>query len=82
MVLRKVEVLGDVQGTVSESKVRAEWEEIPFVELKKGHIYRMFDPDGTPVDDGEVSVATSDAQPTDDGVQENYSVQSIPLLGF
>ena len=79
--IRRLEVLDDIQGTLSESKVTAQWEQIPFADLKKGHIYRLFEPDGEPVDDGEVCVALGDAQLAD-GDPKNFSVQSLALLGF
>ena len=98
--LRKVEILEDIlrhcPGGHGEYKFTAQWYAIQFKDLKKGHVYRMFDPDGEPVDGGEVCVALSDAAPTKEALEsvktldgkpvkdgaENYFVQSLALLGF
>lgn len=32
---------------------RKEWDVIPFASLKKGNLFRLFEPDGTPVSNGD-----------------------------
>lgn len=85
MPSRRVEILDDIQSCTSESKIRAQWEEIPMSQLKEGHVYRMFEKDGEPVDGGEVCVALEDAKlyerpghPSED----NYIVESKTLKGW
>jgi hypothetical protein len=81
--LRRCEVLDDIQGGPSESKVRGEWEEVPFKDLKKGQVFRLFDDneDVPPVEDGtSVYVALSNAAPTEP--EGNYVVQSLELAGW
>ena len=81
---RRCEVLSNIRWRPSESEVHGEWKEALFQDLKKGQIYRLFD-SGTasdpPIEDGSsVSVALSDASPTEpDG---NYKVQSLELVGY
>jgi hypothetical protein len=94
--IRRVEILEEIREDPETFKVSAHWSQIPFVDLKKGHIFRMFEPEGDSVDEGEVCVALTDAgpekeapenvktldgQPIRDGVN-NYFVQSLALLGF
>jgi len=79
--IRRLEVLDGIQSKTDEYEVTAHWSQIPFADLKKGQIYRMFEPGGEPVDDGEVCVALGDAQ-LEDGEEENFSVQSLALPGF
>lgn len=58
---RTVELYNTVDG---------KWFEIDAIYVKRGDIFRMFEPDGTPVlDDGsQVFVCQSDARYNDDGV--------------
>ena len=69
--------------------VEAYWIDVNFSELKKGHIFRLFDTDkdgnekpDVLTEDGshQICVALSDAQPTGDEF-ENYAVQTIPIRG-
>ncbi len=38
------------------------WDEIPFEDIKKGDMFRSFEPDGTPVEGGCVFTALTDAE--------------------
>lgn len=57
-ITRKVEVISVGQ-----------WLEIPFKELRVGDLFRMFEANGDPADDGEICVALRDAKlsPARDG---------------
>ena len=74
---RRVEVL-ELREDSETLQVAGHWEQIPFTSLEKGHIFRLFEDDGSPVDDGEVSVALGDAY-QQDGTD---TVQSLALKGF
>jgi len=52
------------------------WAKAEWGQLKKGHIFRLVEPDGSPVDGGEINIATADAvvRPP----PEFYSVQCDP----
>jgi hypothetical protein len=96
--LRRVEILDRIKPGPEEQTIIATWVPIPFEELKKGHIFRMFESEtGTPVDAGEVCVAlcnagpitkapssikTPDGEPINQGSEGNFFVQSEVLLGF
>ena len=54
---------------------QGQWRELPFYDLERGHVYRLFEEDGTAVDGGEVCLALSDAY-QDDGV---WTVRSEPM---
>lgn len=55
--------------------VEGKWYPVEFDDLKRGHVYRLFEEDGAVVDDGEISLALSDAY-EDDGV---WTVRSEPM---
>lgn len=58
-----------------EILVRGKWEQIHFKDMLPGDLFRLFEPDGTPVDDGEVSVAASAVR--EEG-EDNWGVQQEP----
>lgn len=43
----------------TQRKVNGLWEDIKFRELKDGDIFRLFEPDGTPVVDKDIAVFTT-----------------------
>lgn len=56
------------------------WLGIQFMELRRGHVFRLRDMETNElVDDGEVVVATTDAYTTDDGIQ-TVQCKQVPGL--
>lgn len=39
-----------------ERLVKGKWKDVPFDKLQRGDIFHLFDPDGTPVDGGEICI--------------------------
>lgn len=84
--LRRCEVLTDIEHSPTDDKVSATWKDIPFSELKKGDIFRLFDaPGGAALDvnlriwenGSSVCVALGDATPIEP--KGNFVVQTIEL---
>jgi hypothetical protein len=86
--LRKVErFYVDGEGKrpgMSHSRVTGYWDEVKFTDLRKGDIFRLWDPDGKPdhMVDGyhDVCVALADPLPQDD--ESKFSVESLHVNGF
>lgn len=55
------------------------WVQIQWQDLKKGHLFRLREPDGTLADKGEVCIATTDARPRP--WPEFYVVEADPYTG-
>lgn len=49
----------------AEVLVAGHWQAIPFKDLKEGDIFRLFEEDGTAVDDGEIYEAETSAYVND-----------------
>jgi hypothetical protein len=64
--------------------VHGGWLRVEFKDLRKGDVFRLFEPNGKPdiEEDGrpQVCVALSDPEPAEggEGVQ-NYGIQTVPL---
>lgn len=80
LVLRKCEVLSNIQAPASGGEVTGTWKDTALIDVKKGQIFRLFEPDGEPTANGEISFAVGDAYEVEP--PGNAGIQSEPLAGW
>ena len=61
--------------------VHKEWRDIPPLGIKQGMVFRLFEPDGTPVSDGTQTdfVATKDSYLNKDGIVITFGYHSVSM---
>jgi len=59
-----------------EVLIEGRWSVLPFEDMKAGHVYRLFEPDGEPESGGQICLALSDAYLNDLGI---WTVKTEPM---